>query len=230
MIACAEHVQVKSRIMIDTKMLGLMNPSSKIYLSSIMDPAAAQSKLQPSFSNESYMICDRTVPGFCFANKEWYMFDVELIGNVHFNTKAFEALLLPPEQKNMIHSLVKIHANDRAAFDDVFKGKGKGIIFLLHGVPGVGKMLTAGAYDIFTVLTISDHVIESIADHTNRPLYTLSSGELGVDVGQAEKNLTRTLHLATSWKAIIIIDEADVFMEERNNSDIKRNSLVSSKS
>lgn len=151
MIACAKHVQINSRIMIDTKMLGLMKPSNKIYLTTIMDPAAAQSKLQPSFSNEAYMICDRTVPGFCFTNKEWYMFDVELIGNVHFNTKAFEALLLPPEQKNMIHSLVKIHENDGADFDDVIKGKGKGMIFLLHGVPGVGKTLTAGTYDTFTV-------------------------------------------------------------------------------
>jgi len=79
------------------------------------------------------------------------MFDVELIRNVNFNTKAFEALLLPPEQKSMIHSLVKIHANDGASFDDIIKGKGKGMVFLLHGAPGVGKTLTAGKYDIVTI-------------------------------------------------------------------------------
>lgn len=154
MSACADHVQINGRIMIDTKMLGLVKPSNKIYLSSIMDPAAAQNKLQPNFSNENYMICDRTVPGFCFTNKDWYMFDVELVEKVQFNTKAFEALLLPPEQKSMIHSLVKIHANDDASFDDVIKGKGKGMIFLLHGVPGVGKTLTAGKYDIVAVCII----------------------------------------------------------------------------
>ena len=60
-------------------------------------------------------------------------------------------------------------------------------------------------------------------------MYTLSSGELGGDSKDAENNLTRALRLATSWKAIVLIDEADVFMEQRNKSDLKRNSLVSSK-
>jgi hypothetical protein len=132
--------------MIDTKMLGLVRPSSKIWLHSVMDPLAAQNKVQPNFSNDRFMICDRTVPGFCFANKQWLMFDVELIKNVDFNTKAFETLLLPPDQKNMVHSLVRIHTNEGRGFDDVITGKGKGMIFLLHGVPGVGKTLTAGKY------------------------------------------------------------------------------------
>jgi hypothetical protein len=44
----------------------------------------------------------------------------------------------------MIHSLVKIHSEKRLQFDDIIKGKGKGMVFLLHGEPGVGKTLTAG--------------------------------------------------------------------------------------
>jgi len=44
----------------------------------------------------------------------------------------------------MVHSLVKIHADERLQFDDHIQGKGKGMIFLLHGEPGVGKTLTAG--------------------------------------------------------------------------------------
>jgi ATP-dependent Lon protease len=44
-------------------------------------------------------------------------------------------------------------------------GKGKGLVFVLHGSPGVGKTFTA----------------ESIADHIERPLYTLNSGELGIE-------------------------------------------------
>ncbi len=60
-------------------------------------------------------------------------------------------------------------------------------------------------------------------------MYTLSSGELGVDAAHAEKNLADALRLATSWKAIVLIDEADVFMEQRSNNDLRRNTLVSSK-
>ena len=58
---------------------------------------------------------------------------------------AFKSLLLAAPQKKMIHSMIKIHKDERLQFDDLIKGKGKGMIFLLHGEPGVGKTLTAGA-------------------------------------------------------------------------------------
>lgn len=44
-----------------------------------------------------------------------------------------------------------------------------------------------------------------------------------------EKNLQAGLDLATGWNAIVLIDEADVFLEQRSTSDLERNSLVSSK-
>jgi DNA polymerase III delta prime subunit len=81
------------------------------------------------------------------------MFDVASIKDVDLNKKAFEALLLLPDQKSMIHSLVRVYTNEGAEFDDVFKGKGKGMIFLLHGVPGVGKTLTAGENRLHTTTT-----------------------------------------------------------------------------
>jgi hypothetical protein len=71
---------------------------------------------------------------------------------------------------------------------------------------------------------------ESVADVTERPLYTISSGELGVGAGEVEGNLNIALRLATTWNAIILIDEADVFLEQRSAHDLERNSLVSSKS
>lgn len=60
-----------------------------------------------------------------------------------YNTRAFESLALPDEQKTMLSSLVRAHTAE-LQFDDLVKGKGKGLIFLLHGEPGVGKTLTAG--------------------------------------------------------------------------------------
>ena len=36
--------------------------------------------------------------------------------------------------------------------------------------------------------------------------------------------------MATEWNAVILLDEADVFMAERSPADIARNELVSSKS
>lgn len=45
-----------------------------------------------------------------------------------------------------------------------------------------------------------------------------------------EDHLTQALELATCWKAIVLLDEADVFLEQRSVSDIHRNGLVSSES
>lgn len=42
-----------------------------------------------------------------------------------------------------------------------------------------------------------------------------------------ETRLAEWFNLATKWEAILLIDEADVFLERRSLSDLARNSLVS---
>ena len=84
-------------------------------------------------------------------------------------------------------------------------------MFVLHGCPGVGKTFTA----------------ESVADHIERPLYILNSGELGIEPQEVEENLNKALMLAVAWNAILLIDEADVFLEQRSVQDLQRNCLVS---
>lgn len=42
-----------------------------------------------------------------------------------------------------------------------------------------------------------------------------------------EKKLMKWFQLAEKWGAVMLIDEADVFLEKRVTSDLKRNSLVS---
>lgn len=44
-----------------------------------------------------------------------------------------------------------------------------------------------------------------------------------------ERELGKWLKLAHKWGAVMLIDEADVFLEKRMESDVKRNSLVSGK-
>jgi len=85
------------------------------------------------------------MPGFSLVDKRWCFFEVALIKDIEYNVNAFKTLMLEKEQKQMILSLVRVHSDERLSFDDVIKGKGRGMIFLLHGVPGVGKTLTAGA-------------------------------------------------------------------------------------
>jgi hypothetical protein len=134
--------------MIDSKTFAMMKASNKIVLDKELDPEKTdeQGAAHPKLTNEDFLICTSTIPGFCFTTKRWCIFQVALINEIEFNLQAFEALLLPQHQKDMIHSLVRVHSSDGMGFDDMIKGKGKGMIFLLHGVPGVGKTLTAGSH------------------------------------------------------------------------------------
>jgi hypothetical protein len=97
-------------------------------------------------SDEDFLICHYLAPGFSLGEKRWCLFYVNLIVDVVYNSNAFDCLLLPDAQKQMIHSMVKVHTDPRLSFDDIIAGKGKGMIALLHGEPGVGKTLTAGKF------------------------------------------------------------------------------------
>ena len=81
---------------------------------------------------------------------------------------------------------------------------------LLHGDLGVGKTLTA----------------EAIAELLHRPLYSVAVGELGTDTAQLEKSLRQILDVAQIWNAVVLIDEADIFLEKRTSGDILRNAMV----
>jgi hypothetical protein len=66
-----------------------------------------------------------------------------------------------------------------------------------------------------------------VADFTRRPLLSLTVADIGTDERTMENNLHRWFEMAASWDAIILIDEADVFLEKRTVADLQRNSLVS---
>ena len=54
----------------------------------------------------------------------------------------------------------------------------------------------------------------------------ITSSDIGITADVVERNLTRIFRTAVSWDAVLLIDEADVFMERRTTTDLSRNSLV----
>lgn len=62
---------------------------------------------------------------------------------------------------------------------------------------------------------------------TRRPLYTVSAGDLGTLANELDRALTVVFALAFRWKAVVLIDEADVFLVKRDIGDIVRNAMVS---
>ena len=165
-----------------------------------------------SLSRNQLLISKDTVRAYSLKDKKWLSVFVNNITNIAWNSTAFDSLVLNPSTKDLIlafaDSQIKHH---QPTFDDVVKGKGRGTILLLSGPPGVGKTLTA----------------ESVAEHMQVPLYTLSLGDLGTKAEDIEKKLTQTLQMTTKWRAILLLDEADVFLLSRNAQDLERNKLVS---
>lgn len=67
---------------------------------------------------------------------------------------------------------------------------------------------------------------ECIADYTKRPLLSLTCSDIGVEPTKVERSLIYWFDMAQAWGAIVLIDEADIFMEERQPQDLARNHLV----
>lgn len=117
-----------------------------------------------------------------------------------------DKLVLPPEQTDLIDILT---AEMDVLMDDIVAGKSGGTTVLCAGPPGVGKTLTAEVY----------------SEIIRRPLYRVHSGQLGLNVAEMEKTLKEVLTRAQRWGAVMLIDEADVYIKRRDDN-ITMNAVV----
>jgi hypothetical protein len=117
-----------------------------------------------------------------------------------------QKLILREEQTDLIDILT---AEMDVLMDDIVEGKSGGTTVLCAGPAGVGKTLTAEVY----------------SEIIKRPLYRVHSGQLGLNVGEMEKALKDVLTRAQRWGAVMLIDEADVYIKRRDNN-IAMNAVV----
>jgi len=123
-----------------------------------------------------------------------------------YDPKLIDKLILPAERKDLISILV---AGADVQLEDIVRGKTGGIIVICTGPPGTGKTLTA---EVFSELV-------------KRPLYCVQCSQLGTNEAELEKQLQLVLGRSVRWKAILLIDEADVYTHERGE-DIQQNAIV----
>lgn len=150
-----------------------------------------------------------TIPIFSLTNKMWALAKVNELAEPIYKDAAFNDLVLKDDIKKFILDISKYQNKNN--FKDIIKGKESGSIFLLCGSPGCGKTLTA----------------EAIAENLHRPLYKITAGELGTNNKDIDYNLDRILTQVVRWNAILLIDEADVYIEKRTDNNITRNAIVS---
>lgn len=120
--------------------------------------------------------------------------------------------------RHMIKSLIQRYFRGKSSEDgskeqwnaDFIPDKGDSQIFLLHGKPGVGKTFTA----------------ECAAEFVQQPLLSLSCSNIGVDSAKVETKLLEFFKMAKLWGALLLLDEADVYLEQRTARDLERNCLV----
>jgi SpoVK/Ycf46/Vps4 family AAA+-type ATPase len=117
-----------------------------------------------------------------------------------------QKLILPEEQTDLIDILT---AEMDMLMDDIVQGKSGGTTVLCAGPPGVGKTLTAEVY----------------SEIIRRPLYRVHSGQLGLNVAAMEAALKEILIRAQRWGAVMLIDEADVYVRRRDDN-IATNAVV----
>lgn len=143
---------------------------------------------------------------FHFSTRIWQLVDVKNLRAAQYHPGILDTLVMKPERINMLKALSKNYVrpdDDKSGRPkefwsaDFIKGKGKSQIILLHGKPGVGKTYTA----------------ECIAEHTKRPLMSLTCADIGTNPEEVEENLAYHFTAARDWGAFVLIDEADIYME-----------------
>ncbi|CAJ0543642.1 Ff.00g038530.m01.CDS01 [Fusarium sp. VM40] len=173
-------------------------------------------------TEDDLMLMRPNLHAFVLRSRQWVTVRTADIHDVVFEN-SFNDLILPPEHKRTVQALVKTHENGRNSQDstkggssigvalDLVKGKGSGLIILLHGPPGVGKTSTA----------------ECVADDTRRPLYPITCGDIGETAAEVEANLQYNFQLAHKWGCVLLLDEADIFLARRTRTDLRHNAVTS---
>ena len=149
---------------------------------------------------------------------------------VSFRKNAWDRLVLDAEYKDIVQAMVSSYVDKKAYLDDLVAGKGKGLVTLLHGPPGSGKTLTAGP-SLPHILLPSAHPLtspsECVADAFEKPLYQVTCGDIGTDPEGLEERLEEIFDYAVTFSAILLLDEADIFLQDRDYKNLERNALVS---
>ncbi|EKM59476.1 uncharacterized protein PHACADRAFT_249997 [Phanerochaete carnosa HHB-10118-sp] len=193
------------RVMVDPAVFNLFRSDSSLIRN-------VQRNLKKSeMTDNDYLICTPVLLGFCFRSKSWGGYALDRVQEITWVEDCFHQLVLGAKHKQLIRALIRQHSAKTAVFDDIVAGKGQGLVGLLCGNPGCGKTLTA----------------EAVAEITHRPLYIVSAGELGTSPSHVDEKLNEILELTRLWDAVLLLDEADVFLQARDNTDVSRNALVS---
>lgn len=91
-------------------------PSDGIYVSNLDELD------DDDLTEEDLMIMTDTVPIFSFAEKEFLLAEIDNIKDKKYNKASFDQLVLSPNKKELIRTVVDAHSKS-GGFDDFVEGK-----------------------------------------------------------------------------------------------------------
>jgi hypothetical protein len=152
------------------------------------------------------------IPLHCYVHLfhlEWHRniwVHVQHMTDYRYQPALRDKLVLPEHHRDLIDILT---SNMGVLVEDFVPGKSGGTTILCQGAPGLGKTLTAEIY----------------SEVVGKPLYRVHSGQLGTTAASVGATLSSILRRAVRWDAILLLDEADVYIRCRDN-DLEHNAIV----
>lgn len=114
------------------------------------------------------VLCPEKALGYSLSGNDWYYVAMNKLGFPTWIQSAWECLVkskskLAADSINRIQRLARAHAHDKQSREtdrtpNDFRGRGKGLTFLPHGPPGIGKAMLA----------------ECLSGEHQRPLYRVN--------------------------------------------------------
>ncbi|KAJ3957595.1 hypothetical protein N0V92_005845 [Colletotrichum tropicale] len=176
-------------------------------------PEYGQTREYHEWTDIDYLTCPPTLVAFLLYDNKWVNVDVEHLTDIIWPESPFDSLELEVGKKKLIQDLThrfKKKEVSQGSHQDTGGQQGGNLVIFLTGPPGVGKTLTA----------------EIVAEEAQRPLYRVSAGEFSVNPSDLGKRLGEIFLLVRRWGAIILIDEAGMFMTKRQASTPAQNAAI----
>jgi hypothetical protein len=146
------------------------------------------------------------VLGFDLKKHQHCWLHANKISDRQYDSSILDKLVLPETDKEFLNVLM---GSAGMKMEDIVKGKSGGIFVLSQGEPGTGKTLTAEIY----------------SESMKKALYNVQCAQLGIDPEEIENRLKKVLDRAQRWGAILLLDEADVYIRKRD-IDVRHNAIV----
>ncbi|KAK6077366.1 ATPase [Seiridium cupressi] len=165
---------------------------------------------------KALLFCPPRLWAFSLKYKTWRSVSHDDLSVVESQNTSFEQdLCMKLSRKQSLKQIVSGYIKDTEdvkliGSKETFGRKGRGLNILLSGSSGTGKTWAA----------------ECLSEKFDVPLYSMTCGDLGVNPGVLDQKLQETFTRAKNWNSMVLLDDADIYVYERDVYNLERNALL----